>query len=423
MKKVFSELAAYAINDRFNAGLRMEVELKDNVDEECLIQAVRFIEKRCAYLKVSYVRHPDAIYIEENNLPFVVRQTDRPIALNCPESNNHVLAFSWYGNTIYINFFHASFDGVGLMRLTKNLLYQYCAARYGTPIPSEGIWHMDDTIRPEENCDPYLEISKDPSVLGETQIFTPKPEPKHFDLWDDGHMKADDNIRFKIVMDQKELMQYCSSYDGSPATVIALFMARAIHAVHPENKKPVKVSMAVNLRQFFGFDEANITFVDNASLLFDQRVWNMDFMTQGTIFRGMLIRQTQKEYLAGIVKEKAASCEKISQIPSSDMIHQIISGNVEKQFRAYTTNVSYPGRCIWPEIEDYLASVYLTAEARGTGQACEILAFKDKFYMTLTQDFTDPVYFHAFLQELSDHHICYEVKSIGGLETPEVRLW
>lgn len=224
-------------------------------------------------------------------------------------------------------------------------------------------------------------------------------------------------------MDQKDLMQYCSSYDGSPATAIALFMARAIHAVHPENTKPVKVSMAVNLRQFFGFDEANITFVNEASLLFDQRVWNMDFMTQGTVFRGMLIRQTQKEYLAGIVKAKVESYEKISKIPSSDMIHQIISGNVEKQFRDNTTNVSYPGRCVWLEIEDHLESIYLTAEARGTGQACEILAFKDKFYMTLTQDFTDPVYVNAFLQELSDHHIHYEVKSIGDLETPDVRLW
>ena len=62
MKKVFSELAAYAINEQFNAGLRIEVEMKENIDEECLIQAVRFIEKRCAYLKVSYVRHPDAVY-------------------------------------------------------------------------------------------------------------------------------------------------------------------------------------------------------------------------------------------------------------------------------------------------------------------------------------------------------------------------
>ena len=105
------------------------------------------------------------------------------------------------------------------------------------------------------------------------------------------------------------------------------------------------------------------------------------------------------------------------------MIHQIISGNLEKQFRDNTTNVSYPGRCVWPEIEDHLESVFLTAEARGSGQACEILAFKDKFYMTLIQDFTDPVYVNAFLQELSDHHIHYEVTSIGGLETPDVRLW
>lgn len=75
------------------------------------------------------------------------------------------------------------------MRLTKNLLYQYCAVKYGTPLPEEGIWHMDDVIRPEENCDPYLEISKDISMLGETQILTPKPETKHFDFWEDGHMK------------------------------------------------------------------------------------------------------------------------------------------------------------------------------------------------------------------------------------------
>ena len=35
VKKVFSELAAYAINEQFNAGLRIEVEMKENIDEEC----------------------------------------------------------------------------------------------------------------------------------------------------------------------------------------------------------------------------------------------------------------------------------------------------------------------------------------------------------------------------------------------------
>ena len=43
------------------------------------------------------------------------------------------------------------------------------------------------------------------------------------------------------------------------------------------------------------------------------------------------------------------------------------------------------------------------------------------YMKVLNQDFTDPV--NAFLQELSDHHIHYEVKSIGDLETPDVRLW
>lgn len=45
------------------------------------------------------------------------------------------------------------------------------------------------------------------------------------------------------------------------------------------------------------------------------------------------------------------------------------------------------------------------------------------YMKVLNQDFTDPVYVNAFLQELSDHHIHYEVKSIGDLETSDVRLW
>ena len=53
----------------------------------------------------------------------------------------------------------------------------------------------------------------------------------------------------------------------------------------------------------------------------------MDFMTQGTVFRGMLIRQTQKEYLAGIVKAKVESYEKnfedsFFRYDSSDYIRQ-----------------------------------------------------------------------------------------------------
>ena len=51
MKKIFSELGAYALDENFNVALRFEIKLKENVDKDSLPKAVKFFLKRSPYFR------------------------------------------------------------------------------------------------------------------------------------------------------------------------------------------------------------------------------------------------------------------------------------------------------------------------------------------------------------------------------------
>jgi hypothetical protein len=97
--------------------------MRDAVDEACLHEAVHMLEERFSYLKVSLKKDWHAYYYTENHKPWVVLNTDHSIPLNGRESNYHLLAFSYFNKTIYINAYHGQLDGTGLFRLEKALLY------------------------------------------------------------------------------------------------------------------------------------------------------------------------------------------------------------------------------------------------------------------------------------------------------------
>ena len=87
-------------------------------------------------------------------------RSDRPVALNCEESNGHLLAFSYHENTIYVNVYHGQMDGTGLYRLSKALIYYYCCRRYNKVFDVPDVALPDDRIEPEEYRDVYRDFLK-----------------------------------------------------------------------------------------------------------------------------------------------------------------------------------------------------------------------------------------------------------------------
>nr|MCR5304584.1 hypothetical protein [Lachnospiraceae bacterium] len=83
--------------------------------------------------------------------------------------------------------------------------------------------------------------------LSDSSSFVPK-ETVHDELF-----AAKANCRaYSISVDSKELMDYAKSVKGSPMSVLAVFCAKAMERVCPENTLPVSIMAPVSVRKVMG---------------------------------------------------------------------------------------------------------------------------------------------------------------------------
>ena len=226
--KIFGASDCYGLTDELSFTLRLTYEMADNVDEACLREAVRMLEKRFCYLKLSLERNWHEFYYVQNDLPWTVTETDRSIPLNGEQSNGHLLAFSSFRKTIYVNAYHGQLDGVGLYRLGKALLYYYCCLRYGRVLDVPDVALPDDDIAPEEYQDAYLTFYRSSALNKGSNLPSQEPVSHPMKLDQMGMVRKGTRTAFRLTVPQADLMRYCSSYDGSPVTAIALMTGEAI---------------------------------------------------------------------------------------------------------------------------------------------------------------------------------------------------
>ncbi|HAG68647.1 MAG TPA: hypothetical protein DCL38_01580 [Lachnospiraceae bacterium] len=85
---------------------------------------------RYPYFSVRLRTKEESYVLEENEKPFVISEDGTPKCLNSKESNEHLLAFAFKGNRIFIDVSHFIADGNGIAPVTQTLLYYYIEKRY-----------------------------------------------------------------------------------------------------------------------------------------------------------------------------------------------------------------------------------------------------------------------------------------------------
>ena len=98
-------------------------------------------------------------------------------------------------------------------------------------------------------------------------------------------------------------MRFNISNDGSPATIVALLLARAIDALHPDAGLPPVIAMCVNQRKALRAPLAHQSLVGDVRLPYTGKIRGLDFSTQATCFRGMVTLQTDEEMVLDEIRE------------------------------------------------------------------------------------------------------------------------
>ena len=150
------------------------------------------------------------------------------------------------------------------------------------------------------------------------------------------------------------------------------------------------------------------------------RDWPLD--KQATAYRGMVFAQTEEEnVLMGVASIKGINGLLLSK--ESDQERLGVAGYINAlAARVITATVSYVGKANYKEAEQYIRDFRLWTSSAADGLTVEISAVNGRFTLDFLQTFSSPVFVNAFLKELEENGIVYDLQDVNELELPNIKL-
>ncbi len=415
---LFSEYRSmYSSNREHPTVIRIRIRMRDLIDPECMRYAVDTAMERYPYFCVElHIREDNLWEYHDNKRPVVITNSLSGVELNSEASNYHLISFSWQDNWIIMDVSHAMTDGTGAYEVVRTFLYYYCTKRYHTTISQDGVRLVGDVITDEEWDDPVQKATDLPTPP--RVDYPPSINPVFA-----AHLEDDtERTVYNISIDEKEFMRFNIENDGSPATMIALLFSRAVARLYPDREDAIRVTLALNQRVGLGTPLAHQSLVGGVFLEYKDVLKDWPIERQATAYRGMVFAQTIKEtVLAGVASMKGINQMLMSKATDQERlaITNAISGVTD---RVVTATVSYVGKAGFKESEDYIRDFRLWTSGAGNTLLIEVSAVGGRFTIDFLQPFSSPIYVNAFLEELEENGIKYDLQDVMKLDLPNVRL-
>lgn len=402
MKQIISErFYTYWADSQHSWTVRFITTLCDDIDRGMLQEAVAATQQRYPYYSVRLRKTADAegrehYALDENPLPWVVMPSRQPACLVSPESNHHLLAFACWDNCIAIDFFHALTDGTGGYNVLRTLLYEYCRRRYDSQLSREGVRVAGDDISPEELTDPASLPC--PDNLNPLPV---PPMPTPINLIKEAVVPLNDTAETVCIeIDEQQMMKYVSGEDTSPATLVSLLVARAIARLHGDTAEAVPVTaLAINQRPALGVPLASPSMASALRLALKSDMRDMPLDLQQTIYRGMVVLQSNADNVAAGFWQTKGMMDQLDQIPTVKGRHQAMQGAYERALSTCSFVVSYVGKARFGAAERYVTH-FCTEVFTHYALTIEMSAVGGKFCISWMHRFSTDVYLDALFDEM-----------------------
>ncbi len=416
-QKLFTELRPlYVTTKEAPNEIRIRIRMRDLIDPASLRHAVDMTMRRYPYFCVELQKKEGNYVFAENHRPVVITNSLHGVELNSEESNYHMIAFCWQDNWMILDVFHGMTDGTGAYEVLRTLLYYYCSERYQVKLKEEGIRLVGDEIPEEEWIDP---------VVNRADLPTPERNEMSNALNVIDYAGLQDDHRhtvYSIAISESEFMRFNLDNDGSPGTMVSLLLSRAISKMYPRAEDVIRIALCVNQRKALHAPLAHQSLVGGAMLEYKDKMRDWSLEKQGTAYRGMVFAQTQEENaLMGVASIKGMNGMLLSKESDTERLG-IASYINSLASRLVTATVSYVGKANYREAEQYIRDFRLWTSSSGNGLLVEISAVNGRFTLDFLQSFSSPVYVNAFLKELEENGIVYDLQDVNELELPNIKL-
>lgn len=408
----------YTISGGYCVTIRVEMKMREPIDGDALRKAVDITMSRYPYLgkrlESSFFRY----YLVENREPVAVIETDGPVTLGGREANGHQFAFSYWGNSIYLNQTHGIFDGRGSYPFTSTFLHYYCLYRYGEDISVPNMNLAGTPVNPEEYADPY----RRPFPKSGTKLKNPDKLKLALKLEKMGMVTPSQMHYCRIKINEAELMRLCRSSDASPNTALSVLVCRAIRKLHPNVKAPVVTSIFCDPRPALKSGLSHHSLAAPLCLSYDSRMDRMEFPAQNTIFRGKLMVLSDDETMLRKQRCMRRLYKSLNLLPL--LCLKKLAGRIGRwlSFRTCTFFISYARNSSFGECDRHLEVYSPLQYIQGSGLTLEISTVDESFMVTWLQEWNERVYLEAFLRECDSVGLGYELLDDGLMITDKYIL-
>lgn len=416
MEKIISAMPFYyGTSQETPNTVALKIKMKDDVDERLLAEVVSRVMERYPYFMKTPVIQENKYVLEDNPQPMIVKKGDMPQTLGGEETNGHLLAFSCEGKCICLSFFHGLCDGAGIFPLVRSVLYYYCCEYYHTELPAEGVNLIGSPISEEEVEDPYPDhVDEGIRPVGRYQG---KPA---FQLKEGGLARTERPTLFHIRIPENAFMKYTKASDGSPATMISVFLYRAIQELHEDLKQPVVCGMAMNIRPVLKKPLCHHSVVSQLFLEYKPSMREMDIQTLATCSRGMVMLQSQPENVWTSVRNNLSFFAHLDQLPDIPSKKEYMKQIVARSMLRDTYKVSYVGKASLGGVEKYVTKIDSCLDVTNAGIMVEINALNGWFHLSFMQEFKEDAYVKAFVKQFEMAGIPCETEEGVSFGTPGV---
>ena len=180
--------------------------------------------------------------------------------------------------------------------------------------------------------------------------------------------------------------------------------------------------MCVNQRKALNAPLAHQSLVGGAWLEYKEKMWTWPIDKQAMCFRGMVFAQTRDESVLSTQASINSFTRKLLALQTDEERFEAAKENSQSLKAVLSATVSYIGKANFGEAEKYIKEFHTWAHPLNESILLEVSAVNHEVTIEFIQNFSDPVYFDAFLKELSSNGIRFEHKYTEKLAIPNVRL-
>lgn len=225
---------------------RVSAVMKDKVDPSVLQKTVTEIMPRFPTFDVHLKRGLFWYYFEHSNKPLVVEQeVNFPCSfMDLSDSKRHLVRVLFSDYRISVEVFHSITDGRGATMFLNSLIARYIENLGATLSSDDGILKHLDFPRQEEIEDSFFANATNEKGPGHRE----KPAYKIA-----GTIEDEGIVNSTLgIMSVKQVKEIAKKFNANISIFLVSCLAKAILKRKKDAKRPVKISLPIDLRSFFG---------------------------------------------------------------------------------------------------------------------------------------------------------------------------